>query len=218
MGTSGESLDKSSSNTNTSSSSSSTTDTNTNNNPPSSIIVDTNTPTNANNTQPEEKKGFFDNFLDTIRKEIRDLSYIEVVTAIGDVKANVNPDAELVILGLNPDAEVTIKARTRIELDGDVMVWLPTNKKEQDGEITINQQIMDIHKENVKLAVENWNIFVKNIFDVLKTIMSMTGRSESQIKDELDKPPPPPTSQAEKKLEQAKTDAKTQGEEKKDIK
>jgi hypothetical protein len=215
MGTSGEDLDNSSGNTNTSSSSTTGTNAN-NNNTTSSSITDTNI-TDTGNTKPEEKKGLFDNFLDTIRKEIRDLSYIEVVTAIGDVKANVNPDAELVILGLNKDAEVTIKARTRIELDGDVMVWLPVNKKEQEGEITINQQIMDIHKENVALAVQNWNQFITNIFEVLKTIMHITGRSDTQIKEELDKPLPP-KSPAEEKLDQAKTDAKTKVEEKKDNK
>lgn len=165
--------------------------------------------------KPKKEKGFFDNFLDTIRKEIKDLSYIEVVTAIGNVKANVNPDAELVILGLDEKAEVTIKARTRIELDGDIMVWLPTNNKETEGEITINQQIMDIHKENVALAVQNWNQFVTNIFEVLKTIMNLTGRSESQIKDEFDKPSPPPISQAEKKLDEAKADAAENQEEEK---
>ena len=160
--------------------------------------------TNIEKLKPEEDKGFLGNFFDTIRKEIRDVSYLEVVTAIGDVKANVNPDAELVILGLNKDANVTIKARTRIELDGDIMVWLPTNNKEQDGEITINQQIMDIHKENVELAVHNWNQFMKNIFDVLKIIIDMTGLSKSQVEGKFNQPLPP-KSEGEEKVEASNT-------------
>ena len=53
----------------------------------------------GDSTEPK-KEGFFGNFINTLRKEIRDLSYVEVVTGAGDPKTDVNPDAEQVILGL----------------------------------------------------------------------------------------------------------------------
>jgi len=44
---------------------------------------------------------------------------MEIITAVGDVNANVNPDLELVIDAFK-NTELKIVARTRIELDGDI--------------------------------------------------------------------------------------------------
>jgi hypothetical protein len=137
--------------------------------------------------KPDEKKGFIGNFIDTIKKEIRDLSYMEIITTVGDVNANVNPDLELVIDALKK-SELRIIARTRIELDGDIMVLLPTSNNTKDGDITINQEIMALHKENVEVAVHNWNNFMNNMLLALKTIIDITGMSKSQVYDDLSKP------------------------------
>jgi hypothetical protein len=142
------------------------------------------------NIVPEGKtKGFFQNFIDTIRKEMRDLSYMEIVTATGDVKANVNPDAEMVIIGAK-DANLDIRARTRIELDGDIMVMLPTDDK--TGETVINKEIMEIHKENVAVAVGNWNSFMTNMFNALTLVMGVTGLSKTDVLHDFQNPLPPP--------------------------
>lgn len=128
-------------------------------------------------TNKTEGGGFFSKFINTIRKEINDLSYIEVVTAAGDPKTDINPDAEMVIVGLKAQ-EVKILARTRIELDGDIMVLLPAEKG--SDEVKINKEILAIHKENVDTAVQNWNNFMKNILTALDLLMSVTGLSKSQ--------------------------------------
>ena len=127
---------------------------------------------------PTPEGGFFRKFIDTIKREINDLSYVEIVTAAGDPKTDVNPDAEMVILGMKAN-EVRILARTRIELDGDIMVLLPAEKG--SDEVKINQEIMAIHKENVQTAVENWNSFMKNMLTALDLLMSITGLSKSQV-------------------------------------
>jgi hypothetical protein len=120
--------------------------------------------------------GFFTKFINTIKREINDLSYVEVVTAAGDPKTDVNPDAEMVILGLKAE-EVRILARTRIELDGDIMVLLPAEKGE---DLKINKEILAIHKENVDTAVANWNNFMHNMLTALELLMSITGLSKSE--------------------------------------
>jgi hypothetical protein len=120
--------------------------------------------------------GFFTKFINTIKREINDLSYVEVVTAAGDPKTDVNPDAEMVILGLKAE-DVRILARTRIELDGDIMVLLPSEKGE---ELKINKEILAIHKENVDTAVANWNNFMRNMLTALELLMSITGLSKSE--------------------------------------
>jgi len=139
--------------------------------------------------QPEspgsKTEGFFSKFINTIKKEINDLSYIEVVTAAGDPKTDVNPDAEMVILGLKAE-EVKILARTRIELDGDIMVLLPAEKGSDD--VKINKEILLIHKENVDTAVANWNNFMKNILTALDLLMSITGLSKSEALEHFSVP------------------------------
>jgi hypothetical protein len=137
--------------------------------------------------KPDKKKGFIANFIDTIKREIRDLSYMEIITTVGDVNANVNPDLELVIDALKK-SELRIIARTRIELDGDIMVLLPTSNNTKDGDITINQEIMALHKENVEVAVHNWNNFMNNMLTALKTVIEITGMTKSQVFDDLSKP------------------------------
>ena len=128
-------------------------------------------------TIPTPEGGFFRKFIDTIKREINDLSYVEIVTAAGDPKTDVNPDAEDVILGVKA-LDIKILARTRIELDGDIMVLLPAEKGSDN--VKINQEIMAIHKENVQTAVENWNNFIKNILSALDLLMDITGLSKSQ--------------------------------------
>ena len=128
----------------------------------------------TNATTPEG--GFFTKFINTIKREINDLSYVEVVTAAGDTKTDVNPDAENVILGLKA-VDLRILARTRIELDGDIMVLLPAEKGE---DLKINKEILAIHKENVDTAVANWNNFMHNMLTALDLLMSITGLSKSE--------------------------------------
>lgn len=107
---------------------------------------------------------------------------------MGDVNANVNPDAEMVIIGAK-DADLKILARTRIELDGDIMVLLPTIGGAED--VTINKEIMEIHKENVSVAVQNWQSFMKNMFDALQMIMNVTGLTKKDVLTDFNRQPAP---------------------------
>lgn len=131
------------------------------------------------------KKGFIQNFIETIKQEIRDISYVEIVTAVGDVRANVNPDAELVVIGIK-DTDLKIKARTRIELDGDIMVITPGT--EQNGQTILDKEIIALHKENVAVAVTNWNIFMQNMFTALKLIMDVTGLTKGDVLNDFKQP------------------------------
>jgi hypothetical protein len=71
--------------------------------------------------------------------------------------------------------DVKILARTRIELDGDIMVLLAAENK---GDIVINKGVMAIHKENVDAAVQNWGRFIHNMLSALDLLMNITGLSK----------------------------------------
>jgi hypothetical protein len=136
---------------------------------------------------PKKEENFFERFFRIIRNEISDLSYVEIVTAVGDPKTDLRPDAEDVIIGLK-EKKLDILARTRIELDGDIMVLLPGARKGVNDEPIIYQNIMQIHDKNVAVAVQNWQVFMNNIFSALRMLMNVTGMDENEIKTKFNQP------------------------------
>jgi hypothetical protein len=121
--------------------------------------------------------GFFSKFINTIKREINDLSYVEIITAAGEPKTEINPDADDIIAALRALNQINILARTRLELDGDIAVILPTEK----DSVKINNDVMAIHKQNVDTAVTNWNNFVRNILSALELLINISGLPKSDV-------------------------------------
>jgi hypothetical protein len=133
-----------------------------------------------------------------VREQLEDLSFVEIMTAESDnINAKINPNYENFLVALTAKSgsplklkskadgeanEATIRkkedgelkgkvlARTRIELDGDIALILPTNRNEIDAEV------LQLHKANVDVAVQNYRLFVNAIFDVLKIAVNLTQR------------------------------------------
>lgn len=124
-----------------------------------------------------EGGGFFSKFINTIKREINDLSYLEVITAAGEPKTEINPDADDIVAALRSLNQINILARTRLELDGDIAVILPTDK----DNVKINNEVLAIHKQNVDTAVTNWNNFVHNILSALELLISISGLPRTDV-------------------------------------
>jgi hypothetical protein len=140
-------------------------------------------------TQPSRSKdGLFARFFGKIGRQLEDLTYVEVITAAGDTKTQIDPEADNILSTLN---KVSVVARTRIELDGDILEIVPTD---QGGEAKINKDIMDIHKENVDAAVQNWTNFMKTILQVVELMSSITGLAKPALFQQLDLSLVPPKS------------------------
>ena len=78
--------------------------------------------------------------------------------------------------------QITILARTHIELDGDITMVVPT----KDGQgVSVNHEILTIHKENIAVAVANWNNFMNMIMQVIKTIAELAGIKNVDVLDRL---------------------------------
>jgi tryptophan synthase alpha subunit len=146
------------------------------------------TPTTPPVGTSREGGGFFSKFINTIKREINDLSYVEIITAAGEPKTEINPDADDIIAALKALNQINILARTRLELDGDIAVILPTDK---DG-VKINTEVMAIHKQNVDTAVTNWNNFVHNILAALELLISISGLPKSDVLAHFNSISPPP--------------------------
>jgi hypothetical protein len=104
-------------------------------------------------SEDTKEKNLWEKFMDTLKNELSDLSYIEIVTAAGDPKTEIDPnnDARDIVAALRSLEKVRALARTRIELDGDIGMLVPTK---DDGSLSINDDILNIHKQNVLKALE----------------------------------------------------------------
>lgn len=132
-----------------------------------------------------------------VREQLDDLSYIEIMTAVSDnIEAKINPKYENFALALTAKSGMPLQlkrgdegeakqairkkegdelkgkvlARTRIELDGDIALILPANRNEIDADL------LQLHKANVDVAVQNWRYFIDAMFDMLKIVVNLTQR------------------------------------------
>lgn len=126
------------------------------------------------------QKGFLDEIFLKVRDQLKDISYVEVITATGDPKLKIDSDKGNVLDAINT---LQILARTTIELDGDIVMIIPTTKV--NGEVKINKEIMDIHKQNVDAAIQNWKSFMDTILGAISLIAKLAGLGEIDIRDKL---------------------------------
>ncbi len=111
-------------------------------------------------------------FFGKIGKQLEDLTYVEVLTmGCENSKLKLTPQTPEIDDAIKSVGEISVLARTKIELDGDIAVLLPL----QNNEVKINNEIMDIHRENVKVAIDNWNNFMKTTLEAAKTIADIAG-------------------------------------------
>ena len=131
-------------------------------------------------SEETEKKNLWEKFMDTLKNELSDLSYIEIVTAAGDPKTEIDPnnDARDIVAALRSLEKVRALARTRIELDGDIGMIVPTK---DNGDLSILNDILNIHKQNVDVAVANWNSFVQNMLKALDILVSIARGTSPDI-------------------------------------
>jgi len=118
---------------------------------------------------------FLDDLKKTIKEYLTDLTYIDVTTLIGDpkkIKWKLDPSKN--IKEQIADMDVTLLAKTVIELDGDITQILPGDQS--TGDVIINKEILQLHKESVDAAVENWDSFVKNMIEAVSQIRKFLGK------------------------------------------
>ena len=112
---------------------------------------------------------FLANLQSTIKEYLNDLTYIDVTTLIGDPKKTKwRLDYRKDIKEQIADMDVTLLAKTVIELDGDITQILPGDHA--TGDVITNREILDLHKESVDAAVENWDSFVKNMIEAVSQV------------------------------------------------
>ena len=127
---------------------------------------------------PTTHVSWIDRFIGSIRDQLEDLTYVEIVTAAAvSPGIIIDPAAVHVIEELNRN-NAGILARTRIELDGDILVILPSDPQ---GGAKIDKDVLAIHKENTAVAVENWKNFLNMMIALIDDITRLTGLTKDDL-------------------------------------
>lgn len=105
---------------------------------------------------------------------IEDVQTMDVITATGDLKAKIDSTKQGSIIDQLTSAggELTIRARTTIQLDGDILSILPEKASATGPQI--DEQMLKIHKESVDMAMKNVSNNLKIFTDgVVQAISSL---------------------------------------------
>jgi hypothetical protein len=100
-----------------------------------------------------------------------DLGTLTVVTTTGSVKKIEKASTGAEIYDIKEEG---IAAKTIIEIDGDIIVRLPVVDTEGNA-VEINERILEVHEENVAMAMENWRTFITTLVEIagdLKDLLS----------------------------------------------
>jgi hypothetical protein len=116
--------------------------------------------------------GEFGKKLVEVFKEVsEDLGTLTVVTTTGSVTTTEKKSTGAEVYDIKEEG---IAAKTIIEIDGDIIVKLPVVDQEGNA-VELNERILEIHEENVAMAMENWRTFITTLVDIagdLKELLS----------------------------------------------
>jgi hypothetical protein len=108
---------------------------------------------------------------------IEDVQTMDVVTTTGNLKAKIDSTKQGSIIDqlTSAEGELTIRARTTIQLDGDILSILP--EKASDTGSQIDEQMLRIHKETVDMAMKNVSnnlkIFTDGVVQVISSLQQL---------------------------------------------
>jgi hypothetical protein len=109
-----------------------------------------------------------------LKNWIDDIQAIDIVTATADsdgLKATIDTARATLLEGL-PET-IQIRARTTMQLDGDYIDIVPTkNNSASPDSILIDNEILTIHKENIKSALNNFSTNIKILTDGMVHLIS----------------------------------------------
>ena len=122
----------------------------------------------------ERLKPVAQRLMDMLTTAVDDLTSLEVQTFTANDLSQVTYENKKF------SDEATLRAMTRIALDGDVVSLVPERKRsnadDEAGqvEVEIDQQLWEIHREMVDLAQANKVAFVKALAEIAGTLVKMT--------------------------------------------
>jgi len=122
-------------------------------------------------SEKDSLRNFAKSLADELAKVVKDVTTLTVVTVRGvneEVKKQSTGETIYVI------RETGVVAKTIIELDGDIILQVPV--KSAGGEAsTLDERLLELHKANVELALENWRTFMTTLIEIAGKLFTMLG-------------------------------------------
>jgi len=122
-------------------------------------------------SEKDSLRNFAKSLADELAKVVKDVTTLTVVTVKGvneEVKKKSTGETIYVI------RETGVVAKTIIELDGDIILQVPV--KSAGGEdSTLDERLLELHKANVELALENWRMFMMTLIEIAGKLFTMLG-------------------------------------------
>ncbi|HDM88973.1 MAG TPA: hypothetical protein ENG65_03175 [Candidatus Bathyarchaeota archaeon] len=122
-------------------------------------------------SEKDSLRNFAKSLADELAKVVKDVTTLTVVTVKGvneEVKKQSTGETIYVI------RETGVVAKTIIELDGDIILQVPV--KSAGGEAsTLDERLLELHKANVELALENWRTFMTTLIEIAGKLFTMLG-------------------------------------------
>ena len=126
-----------------------------------------------------EKPQWFKDAMDKVTEKIKDVTTIDVVTAVVDDVEPGNDENSMKTLKDVKFRNIAYYARTTMELDGDRYDVLPTSKNNTNP---IRDQVIDVHSKSTSSAIRNWNNMAKITFTGIVLAASL---AEVEIDDKV---------------------------------
>ena len=104
--------------------------------------------------------------VEIIKNVIVDLGTLEIITTTGQVIKIQKKSTGAEVYDIE---ETGIAAKTIIEIDGDIIVKLPVTDT-GGGPVEIDERILQVHNENVAMAMENWRTFITTLLNIAKDL------------------------------------------------
>ena len=114
---------------------------------------------------------FGEKLVEVFKAVSEDLGTLTVVTTTGSVTTTVKKSTGAEVYDIKEEG---IAAKTIIEIDGDIIVKLPVVDQEGNA-VELNERILEVHEENVAMAMENWRAFITTLVEIagdLKDLLS----------------------------------------------
>ena len=102
-----------------------------------------------------------------------DLYELSVVTTTGSVKTiEIDEKKDGTKRQVFDIEETGISAKTVIQIDGDIIVKIPVRNSEGEP-IEIDERMLQLHEENVRMAMENWKTIITTLVSVVKDLQDL---------------------------------------------
>jgi hypothetical protein len=137
------------------------------------------TTTTATTTPPTpiEADEWFARIRETLKTAFQDITNIDVVTMVADdvappAKISKAEDLENVTIG---GSSIRYYTKTTMQLNGGIYSILPAGTTSTGTDPQIREQVLRLHEQNVRTAVQNWNNLAAVVFKGIILVAELSG-------------------------------------------